>query len=426
MSRFLVIVTCVGCGNVRNMTPPPPPDGAAPTTILVATTGNDANDGVTGPVRTVKRALGLATADTSITGISIAAGRYDAANGESFPYSVPSEITMSGPAGGGAVLAGSGGEPALMVASATLINLEFESFAVATIVTETSTLSNLRVRSSGIAIRGETASDLTIDHVDVTGATCSTGVELNGAAKATVDTASTRMLGHTFDLHDRSTLALTNSTLTGDPACNDPSLDHASVNVGTSGAVTIDSTLIDGGYRGISLSATTSVTLANTTIRNVTDDAIVGNANVTITGGELSNNGRAGIETAGGTWSLTNVALKNDGVMAIYIQGDALTMRGCTVTGNPMFGVYIFGGTADLGTASSPGGNTFQGNGLVGVDLDATSGTVTVPAVGNTWRPNVQGADAQGHYSAGTVTGPVARNPDDNFAIATSGWNLQH
>jgi len=426
MSRFLVIVTCVGCGSVRNMTPPP--DNAPATTILVATTGNDANDGLTGPVRTVKRALGLAASDMSITGISIAAGRYDAANGESFPYTVPSKITISGPAGGGAVLAGSGAEPALMVASATVSDLEFESFTVAVVVTGTTTLSNLRVRSSGVAIRGETASELAIDHLDVTGATCSTGVQLDGAANATVDTASTRMLGHAFDLHDQSTLALTNGTITGDPTCNDPSLDNASVSVGTSGAVTIGSTIIDGGYRGIALSATTlpPVTLTNTTIRNVTDDAIVGSAKVTITGGELSNNGRGGIETVGGTWSLTNVALKGDAVFAIYIQGDALTMRGCSVTGNPMFGVYIFGGTADLGTASSPGGNTFQGNGLVGVDLDATSGTTTVPAVGNTWRPNVQGADAQGRYTAGNVTGPVARNADDNFAIQTSGWTLQH
>jgi hypothetical protein len=315
-----------------------------------------------------------------------------------------------------------------MVASATLSDLELESFAVAVVVTDKSALSNLRVRSSGVAIRGETGADLAIDHLDVTGATCSTGVQLNGAAKATVDTATTRTLGRSFDLHDQSTLALTNGAITGDPTCTEQSLDNASVNVGTTGAVAIGSTIIDGAYRGIVMSAPalTPVTLTNTTIRNVSDDAIVGDANVTMTGGELSDNGRGGIETAGGTWSLTNVTLSGDSVFAIYVQADAMKLRGCTVTSNPMFGVYVFGGTADFGTASSPGGNVFQGNGGVGVDLGATSGTVTVPAIGNTWRPNVQGADAQGHYSAGIVAGPVAFAPDANFAISSSSWSLQH
>ena len=81
--------------------------------VEVSTTGNDANDGISQPVKTLKRGLGIALANGQIATVSVAAGRYDAANGETFPYTVPGGITIDGPAGGGAILAGSGSEPGL-------------------------------------------------------------------------------------------------------------------------------------------------------------------------------------------------------------------------------------------------------------------------------------------------------------------------
>jgi hypothetical protein len=99
-------------------------------------------------------------------------------------------------------------------------------------------------------------------------------------------------------------------------------------------------------------------------------------------------------------------------------------MRGCSVIQNAN-GVYLFGQvTADLGTTASAGGNTFQGNSQLGVQLDGTA-TGLVHAVGNTWNANVQGADAQGKYTVATVPGPVAVSNGNNFAIANNGSSLQ-
>jgi hypothetical protein len=52
------------------------------TTVLVATTGNDSNDGYTLPVRQISKASTIAAANPNVTTISIAAGTYD-------PFVVP-------------------------------------------------------------------------------------------------------------------------------------------------------------------------------------------------------------------------------------------------------------------------------------------------------------------------------------------------
>jgi hypothetical protein len=69
------------------------------------------------------------------------------------------------------------------------------------------------------------------------------------------------------------------------------------------------------------------------------------------------------------------------------------------VSSNTGSGVGLFDGVSgDLGTQADPGGNTFTGNTSTGLQLGLGS-QVPVPAVGNTWNANVQGADAAGHYS---------------------------
>jgi hypothetical protein len=116
--------------------------------------------------------------------------------------------------------------------------------------------------------------------------------------------------------------------------------------------------------------------------------------------------------------------------LGIYIQGTAanaiatLTMRGSTVSQNGL-GIDVFDfGVADFGTIASPGGNDFSGNTDDGVQIDGNFGARLITAVGNTWRPNVQGADAQGHYAVATIPGPVAFSPGLNFVLG-SGWSLQ-
>jgi len=78
---------------------------------------------------------------------------------------------------------------------------------------------------------------------------------------------------------------------------------------------------------------------------------------------------------------------------------EAVSNSGVTMGGNAS---SVF----DLGTAASPGNNLIQGNGsgttTSGLNVNVAAG-VTVNAVGNTFAPNVQGANAQGRYLLGTA-----------------------
>lgn len=94
--------------------------------------------------------------------------------------------------------------------------------------------------------------------------------------------------------------------------------------------------------------------------------------------------------------------------------------RGSNLLGNGTFGLLVLAGTShpnlafDFGTAADQGGNRLVGNTMAGIRLEVQD-IVAVDASGNVWNPGVQGADAAGLYTSGTViTGP-----------AMSGGNVQ-
>jgi hypothetical protein len=65
-------------------------------------------------------------------------------------------------------------------------------------------------------------------------------------------------------------------------------------------------------------------------------------------------------------------------------------------------GVEVLGDAialSDLGTASDPGNNTFANNLNTGVFIDASPAGGTLQAIGNTWNPSTQVANADGKYT---------------------------
>ena len=92
-------------------------------------------------------------------------------------------------------------------------------------------------------------------------------------------------------------------------------------------------------------------------------------------------------------------------------------------------GVTMAGNSAssfDLGTAASPGTNLIQGNTssaqTSGLNVNVAPG-VTVRAVGNTFAPGVQGANAQGKYQLGTA--PCGSTGCDLTNSAGNGANFR-
>lgn len=210
----------------------------------------------------------------------------------------------------------------------------------------------------------------------------------------------------------------------------------------SSGKLTMDrSTLSNSRAAGIcvlnnfSTTATNSIVLTQSTITGSAGAAIqnetvqgVG-ATITADGASLTNNAWGIFWTRPGTFDLRNSTITGSTAVGtgagtgagIYLAmpSGSFRLRGSSVSGNVQHGVQIDGSvtagslTADLGKAADPGGNTFTGNGLAGLHSVAAPGQI-VDAVGNTWIPNQQGADANGRYSvpptftAVPKTGPAA------------------
>jgi hypothetical protein len=404
-----------------------PPDGpdSASSTVEVSTTGDDAGDGIARPVKTLKRAFALAVADGRITRVSLASGTYGAANGETFPYAVPANLTITG---SGAKLVGAASD-GLILESGELDGIELSGFAVAVAVVGTATLHNVRIESSSIGVRVARTAKLTATELDITGAAgaCATGIAVQDTATLSANDLTTRELGTSIQMVDRSTVELTSPRISGDAACNKSSL-------AVSGAtLTITEGDIDAGTTGIEFSRATPATVATITDTRIGFMAGAGltgsTVALTMTGGDLRGSDR-GLVATGGSWTFTNVAIIQNDTRALEISGasaaapGSLYARGCDISVNGDGILLSAFGVADLGTVASPGNNEFGNNSNINLNLAGTTGASMVTAIGNTWRSSTQGSDVNGKYpQPATVVGPVAAASRNNFALG-AGWSL--
>jgi len=170
--------------------------------------------------------------------------------------------------------------------------------------------------------------------------------------------------------------------------------------------------VLNGGIPPSSLTLTGS----NVVIASNTHGGIVcrDNCNVDLANGELSENATdgtvdKGFAFHGGVWmgiatatyqlKLRNMLVVDNKSNIGFGNAVASDNSGVTMAGNAS-------STFDLGTAASPGNNLIQGNTsgpqTTGLNVNAAAG-VTVSAVGNTFAPNVQGANALGKYQLGSA-----------------------
>lgn len=196
--------------------------------------------------------------------------------------------------------------------------------------------------------------------------------------------------------------------------------------VGTTGPaqVTIASSTLQGATEGITTNAgeysEPTVTLTNSVLQNFTSNAInlsLGGT-LSITGGQIKDNGGAGVRLGGvaapgfysGLYTLTvrNATIANNG--STQADGAGLLLNGAA------------GSVLDLGSAAQPGGNTILGlnSSKPGVRVGTTAGN-TVSAVGNTWVASQQGASGTGTYSGNVL---VTSGSGQNYAVTSGALRL--
>lgn len=385
--------------------------------IHVSPSGDDANDGLTLPVKTLKHAIELAAATPKVTQIALAAGTYSASSGETFPYIIPANITVAGPAGGGAIIAGNKTVPGVTVDTGGLQDLSLQDFATAVTVTGTANLKNVQILTSMIAVRAEATASLTVNNLDITGvastvpAGCSTGIAMNGAAKLVATALTMHELKTPLEARDQSVVAIANATIDGSATCLGGLL------IMSAASFSLSDSFVNGTSIGIyAQSISFHATITNTIIRGSLGGFPDLKGSFQMIGGELSNTQGIGAQLGLGTWTFTNVKIHHNKDLAFYLQTADLVMRNCQLVDNGE-GMDIFqDSTADLGTVASPGGNIFQRNKIASVFAESP---VRVNAVGNTWNPNVQGADANGRYTTmEIISGQVTAPDNGNYGIA--------
>ncbi len=128
----------------------------------------------------------------------------------------------------------------------------------------------------------------------------------------------------------------------------------------------------------------------------------------------------------GGSLSLRNSTLQSMALFGIEASSGTSVVVRNTALSNCQIGVYLEGpsGSADLGTASSAGGNTITSNSQYGVRV-GFSGGQTVYAVGNSWIASFQRANATGQYGSTLITGPVNSGTGVNYYVDSNGGKIQ-
>ena len=255
-----------------------------------------------------------------------------------------------------------------------------------------------------------------------------------GSSKLTLDGVTLRKLKQqAFVIASGATVVLRNGTVldqVGDGGLCVPgaaivvvaggtlSMDHAQITNGPNAGI-----CVGGSQAPPAVVQLTQVTISGMANAVASDTGVSADAILTADGVALTGNARGifwASASAASLLDLRNMTITGNSLVGVQIAGNGgtLKLRGSTVSNNGAEGgVTIYSTTvADLGTQASPGQNTFTGNAGPGVFSIVPTGA-TVDAVGNTWIPSQEGADASGRYSMAPDFTPVAKTGPVNGGV---------
>ena len=326
--------------------------------------GNDANPGSAAePYRTLTHALSVAAAGHTI---HLAAGTYNAANGEVWPSfaglppvadaNVPSGVTVTGDGNlvrlGGP--AGADTETALVFdGSAEVIGVSIVGFEVGVLAVDGAVvvLDDVHVEGSGeIGVMARGDAELTMRDGSIFQSS-SMGLAAIETAVVTIEGSEIYQNHPGVEVSNSAAVTITGSDL-HDNGSGIPGGLNSAVSVTDDAIVSIsDTALHDNAYTGIHLQGAFDVTVGPGTdiygnyIGVVADAFLGGAASIAFDGAAVHDNEYEGIY-----WAVP--------------LGASFTMRDTAVTNNGDNGLFFFGDASviDLGRPGSPGGNDFSGN----------------------------------------------------------------
>lgn len=185
-------------------------------------------------------------------------------------------------------------------------------------------------------------------------------------------------------------------------------LDQAQISNSPNSAI-----CVGGGFPGATLVLNQSTLSNNASGVSSDGGGTPSSATLTATGTSLIGNGYGINWTDAGNshFELSGLTVTGNGTgiqLTPAATGSSFKLRNSTLSNNSSAGVALFYHGIDLGSSADPGGNTFTGNAGTGLKANINAGE-SCQAVGNTWIPGQQGADANGHYSVGQAYTPVPK-----------------
>ncbi len=438
----------LGGGCSKNDSPSGPGDPGTPVVSKIyvnASNGSDGNAGTeSAPLRTIRKALGIAQAGQRV---ELQAGTYDAAAGQAYPDTIPNGVTVEAVSAGLAVLVSTGQVAFVGSGNDTILYLSFRGFQ--TILQSTS---GIHVVKSLIAVDVGYAFDLSRSAEAVAtdcSLTNSGAATLTDIAQLTMNTstisgppannyyifvqkaASLLINGTKMSDGNATALLLTDVSVTTLSGCTfskmsrQGSASSSAIDLSVSAQLTLRSTTISGGY-GPAVFMRDAGTGVMARVCNFT--------------GNGSGTGSSEFLQQGGVLDIDSCSISGAAVSGFYVSNASLNIRNSTVQGmggagidaitgsrlymrntsisSCQYGLLLTGSsaTADLGTSTSAGGNTIANNTQFGIMISHT-GEFFAYTYGNTWIPNIQGANANGHYGPFLATGPVHSTAPANYYI---------
>ncbi|THF87197.1 DUF1565 domain-containing protein [Deinococcus sp. KSM4-11] len=427
--------------------------------------GLDGNPGSQArPFKTIRAALGAASTGTVKT-VVLVAGTYDGASGETWSYTVPDGVTLKANSSG-VLLAGLQGKSALTLAGHAALNyLTLRGFDVAVQAAGgTPTLTGVTLQENKVGLKFSGSAQATLTDLTVTGAASFSPGDTLGTllladtAQATLNNAA---LHDTFPSYvsDQAKVSLVGGSASGlgsavfrlrgsarltcqDFSAKDMSSSQTALELSEASSADLNKcsyALKDGA------GSATFAFVSGSSQLTATEVSVYGDLDLElrdptthadVTGGFLGRINSSGLLTingsrlnqliiGGGAATVTAAIINNSGGVALYLGGGHLKLRSSTVTATTPSGttegILVSNTTGivapDLGTAADPGGNTLSGSDGPGLEVDAP---VQVSAVGNTWTPGIQGADASGQYGSTLIAGPTGnRTKDFNYYLVS-------
>ncbi|MGA9118671.1 MAG: right-handed parallel beta-helix repeat-containing protein [Bacteroidota bacterium] len=451
-----LVLFAAGCSKNDNPSGPGDSGAVGITRIFVnPASGSDGNTGTdTAPLKTIRKALALAQAGQRV---DLQAGTYDAASGQTYPDTIPDGVVIEAVSAGLAVLVGTNNVAFTGSGNDTTLYLSVRGFRTivqaasgfhvvnAMTVADVGTLfdlsGNAQALASGCSLTKSGVAQLTdIAHLTVNSSTVSgqpqsdfvtlqkaSSLVMNGTTMSDANTTA-------IDITDVSTVTLTACTIS--KVSLQGAGGSASINMSGSSHLTIRSTTVSGAYGPVVLMRDPGTAVIARSSNFEGNDTGSGYPEFWQAGGSLDvdtcyiSGSGSGANSFGFALQGGSLTLRNSIVRYMYGEGisvssgTSLYMRNTTIS-NCRSGIYLnaTSGSVDLGTSTDAGGNTINNCSQFGIRVGFAAGQVAY-AYGNTWTPNAQGANANGHYGPFLAVGPVNPASPANYYI-DSNANIQ-